>query len=54
MKIKTTLVEDLDHFYFICTGILMCAISTWWLAALAALVVVGLRSWFRYQESGEV
>lgn len=44
------LAEDVEHYFFICTGILMCALSDWFSAALAGFLVVMLRDFFRFLE----
>ena len=40
--------EDLEHLYFLCTGILLCAISNWQAAVLAAVLTVAVRDIWRH------
>lgn len=45
---RKALAEDVEHYFFICTGILMCAVSNWMAAAFGGFVVVLLRDFFRF------
>lgn len=40
--------EDLEHLYFTCVGILICAISSWQAALFAAILTVACRASLRY------
>lgn len=47
-KYKEKLLEDVEHFYFCCVGILTCAISNWQAALAAAMLTVGAREFLRW------
>lgn len=44
---RKSFFEDIEHLYFIGVGVLMCAISNWYAAALAAVATVAVRSLMR-------
>lgn len=47
-KYKEKLLEDVEHFYFCCVGILTCAISSWQVALAAAALTIGIREFLRW------
>lgn len=44
---RKALIEDFEHLYFIATGIVLCAISNWQAAFIAALATVFIRDVMR-------